>query len=277
MFRRLGLYRPRGMGRCGLCGQQRKMTEAHVPPGAVGNRVPFRERAQWVSDNNGARLSGWKPGGLSVYGLCGDCNSLTSDKADPAYIDFHRQVSSLRSPSAQRLMPSPGMVPARVAPRLVARSVLVGLFAINDRLQEHFPDLAHDLRADVDHLQLAEGLRLSLALADGPRARIGGPVGYMRVLNKREIHMPMAEVWFPPFAWCLGSSRSTKPSLGPEITSTWGDVTDWIRYSPDLTTDLRNVVGPLPVVQPPQFGADGWVILTGDEVMTALEGRQRHA
>jgi len=62
---------------------------------------------------------------------------LTSDKADPAYIDFHKQVSRLWTPSAQRLLG--GTVPARVAPGLVARSVLAGMSAINDRLQENFP------------------------------------------------------------------------------------------------------------------------------------------
>ena len=94
-------------------------------------------------------------------------------------------------------------------------------------------------------------------------------------MNKRELYMPLAEIWFPPLAWCLRSVRSSEPALGPEITSTWGDVTGWIRYGPDLVTDLRNVVRPLPVVRPPQFGADDWVILTGDEAMTALEGRPR--
>jgi len=70
----------------------------------------------------------------------------------------------------------------------------------------------------------------------------------------------------------LRSTRSTPSSLGPQITSTWGDVTDWVRYGSDLTTDLRNVVGPLPAAQAPQFGAEGWVIITGDGVMTVIEG-----
>jgi hypothetical protein len=275
VFTRIGLYRPPGMGRCGLCGQHRKMTEAHVPPRGVGNGTHARERAQWVSDSSGARLGPWKPGGLSVYGLCTDCNNLTSDKADPAYIDFHNQVQRLRRSSLRRLLPLRDMLPARVAPRLVARSVLVGMCAINDRLQEHFPTLAKDLQADIDSPRLSEGLQLRLALTDGPWARIGGPVGYMRVLTTRQVHMPLAEVWYPPLAWCLRSLRAVDLSLGPDITSTWGDVSEWIRYSPDLTTDLRNVVGLLPIVQPLRFGTEDWVVLKGDGVMTALEGRSR--
>lgn len=247
------------------------MTEAHVPPRGIGNDRRARERAQWVTSAGGARLSGWKPGGLSVYGLCRDCNHLTSDKADPAYIDFHNAVLKLWAPS-QRFLRQPGMVPAPVAPGLVARSVLAGMYAINDRLQELFPELAAMLIAERRDMRLPEGLTLRLGLTDGTWSRIGGPVGYMQVLSQRRTHMPLAEIWFPPLAWCLRSTRSTDDFLGPELTENWADVTDWVRYGPDLSTDLRNVAGPLPLVRPPQFGGDEWIVLTGD-AMAALEGR----
>lgn len=275
MIERLGLYRPRGMNRCGLCVQWRQMTEAHVPPQSIGNNGKRRQRAKWTTGPGGARVGNWQDGGLSVYGLCFDCNNLTSGKADPAYLDFHARVIAAWKPSVQRLLTHRGELPVRVAPGLVARSVLAGMCAINDRLQEHFPDLAQGLLHDDGDLRLPEGLRLRLALTVGDYSRIGGPVGYMRVATRREFHMPLAEIWFPPLAWCLRSPRSTDPGLGPEITATWGDATDWIRYGPDLSTDLRNIIGPLPVVQAPRFGADDWVILTGDEVMTALEGRPK--
>lgn len=275
VFNRLGLYRQRGAGRCGLCGQDRVMTEAHVPPQSCGNSGEVRERAQWVSDVGGARLGPYKPGGVSVYGLCRDCNALTSDKADPAYIDFHRRVSSVLGENVQLLLVEPGQLPVRVAPGLVARSVLAGMFAINDRLQDHFPDVARGLREKSDDLRLSDDLQLRLALTTGRKSRIGGPVGYMRVLGQRAFYMPLADIWFPPLAWCLRSVKSAEASLGVELTAAWGDVSDWIRYGPDLVTDLRNVTRTLPVAQPPQFGADEWMLLTGDETMTALEGRPR--
>jgi hypothetical protein len=253
------------------------MTEAHVPPQSVGNNGKSRERARWVTGPEGASVGRWQPGGLSVYGLCVDCNNLTSGKADPAYLDFHARVAAAWRPSVQRLLVEPGVLPVRVAPGLVARSVLAGMYAINDRLQEHFPELAYGLLHDDNDLRLPEGLRLCLALTLGAHSRLGGPVGYMRVLTRREFHMPLAEVWFPPLAWCLRSSRSTDASLGPEITSTWGDATEWVRYGPELTTDLRNVIGKLPVVKAPQLGAEDWVMLTGDAAMTALEGRPKSA
>jgi hypothetical protein len=149
------------------------------------------------------------------------------------------------------------------------------MFAINDRLQERFPELARGLREEHVDLRLPEELQLRLALTASNRSRIGGPVGYMRVLTKREFHMPLAEIWFPPLAWCLRSSRSTDAQLGTDFTSTWGDVTEWIRYAPELTTDLRNVVQPLPLANFPAYGADEWLLFTSPEAMAALEGRPR--
>ncbi len=263
------------MGRCGLCGQLRQMTEAHVPPKATGNHGRLRERAQWVAGDDGATVGRWRPGGLSVYGLCTDCNGLTSGREDPAYIDLHNRVTQLRTGAVRRLLVDAKDLPARVAPGLVARSVLAGMFAINDDLEDRFPRLARGLRERESDLRLPEELRLRLALTEGDLARVGGPVGYMRVLGRREFHMPLAEFWFAPFAWCLRSARGADPSLGPEITDAWGDVTEWVRYGPDLTTDLRNVVGALPVAVLPRFGSDEWVLLSGDDSMTALEGRRR--
>lgn len=272
MFIRLGVHRRRGMGRCGLCGSHRKMTEAHVPPQAVGNRGPHRQRAQWVAGNGGAQLGRWQDGGLSVYGLCERCNHQTSVRADPAYIDFHLRLAGLLD-TGIRLLQHSGDLPVRVAPGLVARSVLAGMFAVNDRLYDRYPELAKGLRTDSPDLRLPEDLRLLMAMTPGPRSRLGGPVGYMRVLTVRQFHMPLAEIWFPPLAWVLRAARASEPSLGPDLTTSWGDATEWVRYGPELTTDLRNVMRTMPVAYLPEFGAEEWVILAGDGAMTAIEGR----
>jgi hypothetical protein len=247
------------------------MTEAHVPPRGIGNHAPQHRRASWVTTDHGAGIDSYKPGGLSVFGLCHSCNNLTSGAADPAYIDFHNAVTRYWSPTMRRLLTMPTAVPAPVAPGLVARSVLVGMFAINDRLQGHFPDLAQGLRDDDADLRLPDGLRLRLALLKGARTRIGGPVGYMRVLTRRETYMPFADVWYPPLAWCLISSRVGDPSLGSDITAEWGDASAWVRYAPETIVDLRELVGALNNAPPPMFGTDDWVVLTGAG-MVSLEG-----
>jgi hypothetical protein len=247
------------------------MTEAHVPPQGVGNRAPRHRRASWVTSDRGAGIDSFKPGGLSVFGLCADCNNLTSHAADPAYIDFHSAVTRFWAPSVRPLLLEATGVPAPVAPRLVARSILVGMFAVNDRLQELFPELARALREDEPDIRLPDELCLRLALMEGIRSRISGPIGYMRVLTRRETYMPLADVWFPPLAWCLASAHATGPSLGPDITAGWGDATDWLLYAPDHVDDLRRLVGALPIAAPPMFGTDDWVVLTGDG-MVALEG-----
>jgi hypothetical protein len=247
------------------------MTDAHVPPRATGNKAPYRERAQWVVKEGGAQLGGWSPGGLSVYGLCRPCNQLTSAKEDAAYVDFHQAVERTSGSDLWRKRHS---LPVTVFPGLVARSVLIGMLAIHDGLQDRYPSLARDLRHDDPAISLPHDLRLLLALTGGDRSRIGGPVGYMRVLGQRQFHLPLAEVWYPPLAWCLRTVRSSEPGLGPDLTADWADVTDWIRYDGGFSTDLRNVVGPLPLAALPPFGADGWLFLASDLVVSAMEGRR---
>lgn len=207
------MQRLSGLGRCGLCGHHRHMTEAHVPPQGIGNRAPLHRRASWVTSPRGAGIDSYKPGGLSVFGLCFNCKNVSSGAADPAYIDFHNAVTRYWSPTIRRLLVEPTAVPAPVAPGLVARSVLVGLFAINDRLQDHSPDLARGLRDDDPNLRLPDELRLRIALMEGARSRIGGPVGYMRVLTRRETCMPFADV-------CSRRSRGASSRHAP-VTQSW--------------------------------------------------------
>jgi hypothetical protein len=250
------------------------MTEAHVPPQACGNSGAFIERAQWTVGPGGAQIGRWQDGGLSVYGLCRDCNVLTSDKADPAYVDFHRRVQAVLSPGGGRLSLATGGLPVAVAPGLVSRSVLAGMFAINDSLQDMFPDVALGLRERSETLRLPDELELRLAITVGRESRIGGPVGYMKVLRERIFYLPFADVWFPPLAWSVSSTRDTAVSLGPSLTRDWADVSEWVRYGADLVTDLRNLTRQLPLVRPPRFGAEEWVLLSGN-TMTAVEGRSK--
>lgn len=196
-----------------------------------------------ISDGDGgARLGAFRPGGLTVFGLCFDCNNLTSGIADTAYIDFYRDVGRFRRPGMRRLLLEPTAKPATVAPGSVAHSLLCGKFALNDRLQEQFPALAESHRDDDRERRLPDELSLRLALIEGAHARIGGPVAFLRVLGTREAHAPFADIWFPPLAWCLVSSRSGQASLGAETTTNWADVSDWIRYRNETTLDLRVLV-----------------------------------
>lgn len=194
--------------------------------------------------------------------------------ADPAYADFHRRVAAALSPLARRLLLDANHLPVPVAPGLVARSVLVGMFAINDSLQDMFPDVAEGLRNSAQPLRLGDGLQLRLALTPGPESRIGGPVGYMKVMQERIFYLPFADVWFPPLVWSLTSTRDVPDHLGASLTQDWADVSQWPRYGAETITDLRNLVRRLRFVRPPPFGAEDWVLLSGN-TMTALEGRPR--
>lgn len=76
-------------------------------------------RTPGVTTESGASLASFRPGPLAVSGLCFDCNNLTSGKADPAYIDFHKQVERYLRPSMRRILVEPTDVHARISPGLV--------------------------------------------------------------------------------------------------------------------------------------------------------------
>ena len=108
---------------CGLCGQIRKLSRAHVPPQVAGNTA-IVERAADVIEDGVRRPGRWAPGGMWVRGLCAECNNLADIAYDRAYADFANQVARLSTPRAQRMAVVPGEAPgARFAPGLVARAV----------------------------------------------------------------------------------------------------------------------------------------------------------
>jgi hypothetical protein len=256
---------------CGLCGQIRKLSRAHVPPQVAGNSTAVERSADVIED--GVRRPGrWAAGGMWVRGLCADCNSLAGVAYDRAYADFANQVARLSTPTALRLAVVPGEAPgARFAPGLVARCVLFGMFAINLRLRLLFPELAQDLRHALlpgqgpirwpDKLVLRVGLTHPLLPKVGV---LSSGVWAMRVLNERVVHFSFADIAFPPLVWSLGASDDdTALELGPQITGALTDASDWVHYGPDRThVDLRSLTRALPAIALPLLTrGDDWVEL----------------
>jgi hypothetical protein len=254
---------------CGLCGDFRKLSKAHVPPQAAGNTTKVL-RAADVIDGGIRRPGRWQEGGMWVRGLCDDCNTHAGTHYDVAYADFAEQVGVLSSPLAQRLAVVPGEAPAaRFAPGLVVRAVLYGMFAISPRLRVLFPDFASDLKNEApglgpvrwpDKLALKVG-RTHPAHADS--GVISSGVWSIRVLRERVVHATFGDVVWPPLTWCLVPTieDSELDGLGPPITKTLADASDWINYGPDRTAvDLRNLTPALPAIAHPMLArTDDWV------------------
>ncbi len=253
---------------CGVCGKFGKMTRAHVPPQTAGNTGAVVRYRPTILDGtlgpNGRELTG----GLWVRTLCSDCNNVRGGRRrDPAYGDFARRMDeAMRS----TLLLSGPVPPVNVAPGLVARSVLVGMMAVNPKLREQYPSLAEQVVEDASEIRLPGGLQLRLALTRQREARLAASASYDRVLTVRSFYHAMAEIWFRPFAWALVPKPGNVPAqLGPEmvVEQRWADVTEWLRYSEDRTSvDLRNLISYLPTVVHPQDGPehDDWISLLGD-------------
>lgn len=261
---------------CGLCGDVRKLSRAHVPPQVAGNSTRVERAPDVISA--GIRQPGrWTEGGVWVRGLCERCNHLSGSTYDSAYADFAAQVGRLTSPRALRLQVIPGEPPAaRFAPGLVARCVLYSMFAINPRLRVLYPDLAYDLCHETvpghGPIRWPIQLRLLVGRSHPGLLRAGvvsSGVWAMKVLSDRVVHHSFGDIVFPPLTWTLVPSdvRGERDGLGPQITKNLGDASDWINYGPDrVSVDLRLICKRFPAIALPLLiQRDDWVELLPQE------------
>lgn len=273
----LGLdLRRRGTRPCGVCGEVREMTKAHVPPQAAGNTGQVTSASTRIVEGvlGPGRFS---TGGLWLRGLCRDCNSVAGGEYDPAYADFSRGIESFMRFSSRGHLPHPQAAPAvSVSPGRVARCVLFGLFGISPNLRVIFPDLADALRRQDPHIKMPDGVSLRWALYGGRRARLAGPIHAHRVLGRPEAYLTSAEIYFRPLAWVLaprgrGGLKGYESVLDREQ---WANADEWPQYGLDVTSvDLRNLTRRVPVVVHPMQGTrDQWVELFSDEITPILEG-----
>jgi hypothetical protein len=265
---------------CGLCGDYRALSRAHVPPRVAGN-VSSVQRAPDVIDRTGGgrtrRPGSWVSGGLQVRGLCERCNHLAGRMYDQPYADFASDVRNLSTAAARRLAVMPGEPPpVFFAPGLVARCVIFGMFAINPRLRIVFPHLAEDLlREDPpgsgpvrwpDQLVL----RVGRVPANWSRwAVLSSGIWSMRVISERVTHFSFGDVVFDPLVWSLvpRGDGSERKQLGPAITERLADASGWIHFGPDRTAvDLRNLTRTFPALLHPAFAnRDEWVEMRGSD------------
>ncbi|MFD3663327.1 hypothetical protein ACFWVF_22495 [Streptomyces sp. NPDC058659] len=216
-------------------------------------------------------------GGLWLRGLCEQCNNFAGARYDAAYGDFVRRLWTYGRAAKHLQLVDPQAPPAvSVAPGLVARSVLIGMFAISPHLRLLFPQLAAELHEGKMGIAMPETLALRMAIYPHRTARLTGPVYSQRVLGKREHYNTFAEVYFPPLAWVLTAQERDAPFSGVESVldrQGWAVANEWIRFGEDVTSvDLRNLCRHIPVVRHPLADPSQWMEMYSDEVTAFLEG-----
>lgn len=252
-WRRLGLDHVRaGRYPCGLCGIETQLTKTHVPSQCAGNvGLVFRQFFLTGADQM-LRPSRRYAGGLHVYGLCQDCNGLQA-RYEAAYGEFAQALypcwirGDLSIPNGRIELPS-----QEIAPGAIARSVAIGMFGLNAKLRELYPQLADSLCQRLDSIQLPRDIQLRLALARGTTARITGPVLGHGLLSGVGFST-MAQIYFPPLAWQFADDGPPVVLQKPSLLDRqgWADVSDWISYAPTDRRDLHSLGRSLPAVVHP--------------------------
>lgn len=216
---------------CGLCGEFRKMTRAHVPPQAAGNTGSVTSATVRVYSNQ--RTAGRpRTGGMWLRGLCRDCNSLAGENYDAAYGDFTARISAYFSARTRlRLPAAESAPPVSVAPGRVARSVLIGMFATTPHLRTMFPSLACDLQHRRPHIAMPDGATLRMALYPSRSTRLASMAYGLRILTRRQHYHVFSEIYFRPLAWVLSPNedRLDVAELGESAVSSWPVVDQWLQ------------------------------------------------
>ncbi|WP_433013869.1 hypothetical protein [Kribbella sp. CA-294648] len=146
------------------------------------------------------------------------------------------------------------------------------MFAINPRLRVLFPDLAYDLKHETVNgegpIRWPDGVTLRVGRSHPAMPRLGlltSGIWSMRVLTERTVHFSFADIVFRPLMWSLvpSNSDSERDGLGPQITKSMTDASEWVKYGPDrASVDLRNLTRTFPALLHPSLSSRSeWVEL----------------
>ncbi|STZ24064.1 Uncharacterised protein [Mycolicibacterium aichiense] len=261
---------------CGICGIKKRMTQSHIPPRCAGNEMLVK-RYRLVVNGNEVDSGRQDPGGIHLYGLCGDCNSQAG-QFDNSYGDFARQLQPLWIKSRQMYVPPMISMPSiTFDPGAVVRSILLGMCATGPVVHRNWPDWPRQLFGATP-VEMPPGVRLFLALARGVTARVAGPIAGFPIvgpqLRRDASGAPVginavASVYFPPFAWELIYPGET--SLTDER---WADVSKWTTIRPGDTRVLSELVPALPAVYHPWHDPSrnqNWLELFSSEITRIVE------
>lgn len=272
--RPVGLVRrARDSHRCGLCGEESRLTKTHVPPQCAGN-TGLVGRSTIVVHGGSAKRSRKLHGGLWVYGLCASCNLMQS-VYDPSYCEFSKAMNPYWVKNRSTVLPRRIALPDdQIHPGSVARSILIGSFGVNPNLRRVYPDLAEQLLQRDKAILIPEDFQLRLAIARGGMARVTGAIGGYFAMGPRLNDEPIgcmthALVYFPPLAWQVLPNRRSLLDL-----QDWADVSSWLAYDVNKQDTIRHLCSALPaVVHPLQHPVqwENWLELFSSETTEIVE------
>lgn len=239
---------------CGVCGQKKLMTKAHVPPQCAGNQM-LTKRYRLMVEGHDVSTGRPDPGGIHLPGHCLKCNGLAS-KFDGAYGALATALQPCWNKSITLSLPKQIAVPdVAFDPGAVARSILLGMCATGALLEHHWPGLPMSLTTG-EPVTLPTDIKLYVALARGRSARVAGSIfgWHLGGPNERRGEdgnqigiMAVASVYFPPLAWEL--VYTARDSILDELG--WVDVSNWTQYQAGQVRRLAQLVPKLaPTLHP---------------------------
>jgi hypothetical protein len=216
------------VGTCGLCGATGPLTQAHVPPRCAGNDGEARPLVIQKDENGNIELAAGRArsGGARAYLLCGDCNGRVGTW-DRWFCDFwHSLMNSMAPYWGQSSSASVLIELERGHPGAIIRSILGGMFAINRRLREQWPDVAGAILSGNAQAPPSD-MQLWLDIYLGARGYISGGGSRVDVQTGLASYVDGEMTW-PPLHMILSRQGEAAASVGATDISGWltdaGDV-----------------------------------------------------
>lgn len=236
----------RRVGRCRICGEQRKLTREHVPPAAAFNRDRAKVHTvdEWLSRQDDVMPGGhFKQGGLWAYTLCKPCNEFTGLRFADEYRRWAgtvlnalaevgtnvRELEAEPTPRRGRfsMQGDPGPRPGAMVRQVLAMMCSVsGGFDLAGR----FP-VVRRLLLEGSTEALPAGMSIGLTVYLSTRSRFSGPM--LTVSTKASTWRWTLEIAHAPLATLL-----VLASGGNAPAHAW-DLSQYTQVAPDVHADVE--------------------------------------
>ncbi len=215
-------------GPCRLCGTSKQLTREHIPLKAAGNIQTHVSHSfeDWLARSEDDELPGGviEQGGIWGRTLCASCNSLTGQWYGEEFVGWVaraekilRQLPHPEEMTAKESSPAVEVEFGGVRPGAFVRQVLslmcsvAGPWALADR-----HPVIRSIVLDKAVASLPAGMSMSLALYQGPGARIAGPA--LEIDQSTGDWRWVVEVAHRPFAMLMVLATNTEPPPLLEIS-----------------------------------------------------------
>ncbi|ACD82253.1 hypothetical protein [Candidatus Methylacidiphilum infernorum] len=199
------------IGRCRICGKERKLSFEHVPPKSAFNCDPILKikLEELLRTQFGKIGKDEKKDGFGVYTLCEKCNNNTGSWYGSHYVKFVKQAMEVLDNTKGKIQWGQ-RIPAsfRFKPLPVFKQIITMFFSLNDPGFRDRHDYLVKFVLARNKRGLPDNIRLFASYTVGPLYRLSGEQGCIIYDTRKRCFSIQSELCYPPFGFLLKTDGS---------------------------------------------------------------------